>query len=281
MKPQQLEKRGSTPRMDVLIDNLPGNVYRRVRRPDGSYMFEYLSNGLFRQFGIDHERLLAEHEIRFDWIHPDDRDRMMADLEVSATMLTLLDHRVRVIGHDGAVHWARGIARPTRRADGCVVWDGIVIDVSREVGAEAGLRVAKEEADRALATAAAIVAGAAARLSAPLQELGNLLDQSAVDTGNDVLLTNLRRCHENLTRALAGLGSGLVVSERDQQRESLTRRQVEVLRLVALGLSNKRIAQRLGISPGTAKLHVAAVLRVMGARNRHQLIPACSDIQRD
>ena len=48
----------------------------------------------------------------------------------------------------------------------------------------------------------------------------------------------------------------------------LTPRQNEVLTLLAQGLSNKEIAQRLRISEGTAKIHTAGLLRTIGARNR-------------
>ena len=40
----------------------------------------------------------------------------------------------------------------------------------------------------------------------------------------------------------------------------LTSRESEVLELVALGLTNKAIAQRLGISEHTVKFHVASIL---------------------
>jgi len=48
----------------------------------------------------------------------------------------------------------------------------------------------------------------------------------------------------------------------------LTPRQNEVLTLLAQGLSNKEIAQKLHISEGTAKIHTAGLLRAIGARNR-------------
>lgn len=51
---------------------------------------------------------------------------------------------------------------------------------------------------------------------------------------------------------------------------SLTGRQREVLRLIAQGLSNKRIAHALAISEGTVKMHVTSILRVTGATNRAQ-----------
>jgi DNA-binding NarL/FixJ family response regulator len=52
----------------------------------------------------------------------------------------------------------------------------------------------------------------------------------------------------------------------------LTERECEVLRLVAAGLSNAEIAQRLYISPATAKTHVAHLLTKLDARDRVQLV---------
>lgn len=50
--------------------------------------------------------------------------------------------------------------------------------------------------------------------------------------------------------------------------EELTPREQEVLHLLAQGLSNKGIAQRLGISEHTAKFHVNAILSKLGAQTR-------------
>jgi DNA-binding NarL/FixJ family response regulator len=48
----------------------------------------------------------------------------------------------------------------------------------------------------------------------------------------------------------------------------LTPREVEVLSLVAEGLSNKEIGQRLGTAGGTVKIHIQNVLSKLGAADR-------------
>ncbi len=51
-------------------------------------------------------------------------------------------------------------------------------------------------------------------------------------------------------------------------RSRLSARQLEVLRLIEMGQTNKEIAKALGISVATVKLHVQAILNITGARNR-------------
>ncbi len=52
----------------------------------------------------------------------------------------------------------------------------------------------------------------------------------------------------------------------------LTERQVDVLKLTALGRSNKEIARELELSPATIKAHIAAAIAVLGAANRTEAV---------
>jgi DNA-binding CsgD family transcriptional regulator len=55
-------------------------------------------------------------------------------------------------------------------------------------------------------------------------------------------------------------------------RDALTRREHDVLALLARGFSNKRIGERLGISEHTAKFHVGSVLAKLGAATRAEAV---------
>lgn len=54
----------------------------------------------------------------------------------------------------------------------------------------------------------------------------------------------------------------------DALPEPLSEREIEVLQLVTAGLSNREIAARLFISPGTAKTHIHHLCGKLGVRNR-------------
>jgi DNA-binding NarL/FixJ family response regulator len=52
----------------------------------------------------------------------------------------------------------------------------------------------------------------------------------------------------------------------------LTPRQIDVLKGLVQGKSNKAIAQELGIGDGTVKTHVAKILEIVGVANRTQIV---------
>jgi DNA-binding CsgD family transcriptional regulator len=60
--------------------------------------------------------------------------------------------------------------------------------------------------------------------------------------------------------------------DESESPETLTAREAEVLELLAEGLSNRRVADRLGISEHTVKFHVASIYGKLGASSRAELI---------
>ena len=54
----------------------------------------------------------------------------------------------------------------------------------------------------------------------------------------------------------------------EEKAKVLTPRQVDVVKCIARGCSNKQIAYELGLSEGTVKLHVTAILKLLNVYNR-------------
>lgn len=75
---------------------------------------------------------------------------------------------------------------------------------------------------------------------------------------------------KELTGVLARViqGADPALAEGTELHADLTPREREILCLVAEGQSNKVIARNLGISDGTVKLHVKAILRKLGVHSR-------------
>jgi DNA-binding NarL/FixJ family response regulator len=67
-------------------------------------------------------------------------------------------------------------------------------------------------------------------------------------------------------------------STSDEWSTTLSPREREVAFLVARGFANKEIARELGLSPGTAKLHVHSVFVKLGIRRRDVLICLASGL---
>jgi DNA-binding NarL/FixJ family response regulator len=114
--------------------------------------------------------------------------------------------------------------------------------------------------------AAAVRAGASGFLvkNAPPEEL---VAAVRVVAGGDALLS------PSVTRrVLARLAAGTPDPSVAARLGELTERETEVLRLIAAGLSNAEIAQRLYLGEATVKTHVSRVLSKLGLRDRVQAV---------
>lgn len=66
--------------------------------------------------------------------------------------------------------------------------------------------------------------------------------------------------------------------KKENKGPNLTRRQRDVLALLSRGCSNKEIGQKLGVTEGTVKIHVAAIFKVLRVTNRTQAVIAANKL---
>ncbi len=79
------------------------------------------------------------------------------------------------------------------------------------------------------------------------------------------LMDTIRAVHSGLKRINADVATQIAHHTAD---DALSNREIEVLRLVAAGNSNKRIGAHLSISEETVKGHVRSILEKLGAQDR-------------
>jgi DNA-binding NarL/FixJ family response regulator len=112
----------------------------------------------------------------------------------------------------------------------------------------------------------AIHAGAAGFLVKDTKP-GALIEAVRVVAGGDGLLS------PSVTRRLiAEFATRAKVPPKSSELEELTEREREVMALAASGLSNDEIAERLVVSPATAKTHVSRAMVKLRVRDRAQLV---------
>lgn len=114
----------------------------------------------------------------------------------------------------------------------------------------------------------ALRAGASGFLSKGVEPV-DLLEAIRVVAGGEALLSP-KATQSLIARFLDQPEPGPVPAP--AQLDGLTDREREITSLVAVGLSNDEIAERLYVSPLTAKTHVNRAMTKLGARDRAQLV---------
>ena len=195
-----------------------------------------------------------------------------------------------VVGEAGNGAEAVETARRTRP-------DVILMDVRMPVmdGIEATRRITASTDVRALILTtfdldeyvfAALRAGASGFLLKDTLPADLLTAIRVVAAGDALLAPSVtRRLIGEFTRTVPGIGADHGTSAPhmtaqasdtgsacDRLQRVLTERELEVLQMVARGMSNAEIAEELVISPATAKTHVAHLLTKLDARDRIQLV---------
>ena len=123
-------------RLQRLADNLPGVIFQFCLTPDGTQSFPYVSDKSREVYEIEPENFIQVFEL----VHPDDIDHLQSTIQESAQTLQSFDCEYRITTPSGVLKWLQAMSQPIQQADGDIIWDGIIIDISDRKAAEQALR---------------------------------------------------------------------------------------------------------------------------------------------
>ncbi|OKH37344.1 serine/threonine protein kinase [[Phormidium ambiguum] IAM M-71] len=174
------ELSASKARFQKLADNLPGMIYQIRLAPDGSISIPYVSPGCAALYEVAPEDFLTGITDFRMLEHPEDCLALTQAFIHSAETLTPFEQEWRIITTSGTVKWVQAASRPERQADGSIVWDGVMMDISDRKLAEfalqqAQLQIIQSEKMSALGN---LVAGVAHEMNNPLGFISASLKQA-------------------------------------------------------------------------------------------------------
>ena len=185
-----------------LASTIPGVVYQRIVRPDGDIRYTYLSEGARELFGVSPEEVLKDPEVLFSTYTEEYKQSFRQRLIDASKTLTKWDVEASVLMPDGRRKTTHAIARPEARADGSVLWTGVILDASRAKEAEESLKEANRLVGLANQAKSAFLAKMSHEMRTPLN--------GVLGMGDLLLKTDLTQRQSRLATTLCDSAKGLL-----------------------------------------------------------------------
>jgi two-component system cell cycle sensor histidine kinase/response regulator CckA len=130
---------------EILADiaaNVPGMVYQFRIDAEGSWSFPFVSDGVVDLYGFTADEVRADASVLINAVHPEDRETLIENVEVSRRDLTPYQIVHRIVARDGGIRWLEARSTPRRLPDGSTLWNGIGVDITRRKDSECELEAA-------------------------------------------------------------------------------------------------------------------------------------------
>ncbi|WP_332982569.1 PAS domain S-box protein [Microcoleus sp. A003_D6] len=134
--------------LQKLAVNIPGVIYQFIKKPDGSFKFEYISYACREIYEVESEEILKDPELCFAQNHPDDGQYLVEKISSSARSLEAFAFEWRIVTPSGKLKWLQSNSRPEMREKGDIVWYGVLFDISDRKQAEIEMTRTKAALER-------------------------------------------------------------------------------------------------------------------------------------
>lgn len=128
------------PGFQSLSRNLPGAVFERIRKSDGTVVYGVMRGNLAERLGLSDSRVPHDIGELLALIDPEDRERMQAALDRTVEGGASVDLELQARTAADERRWLRCIAQLRPMDDDSLAWDGILLDITAQKEAEHGLR---------------------------------------------------------------------------------------------------------------------------------------------
>lgn len=113
-----------------LAESIPGVIYRYLLRPDGSDGFAYVSPRIQDFCNVSANAVEQNAALLWSQVFPEDIPLLQGSIAQSFQTMEPWSCEFRLCRADQTVTWMQGRSIPTRQANGDVIWDGIMIDIT-------------------------------------------------------------------------------------------------------------------------------------------------------
>jgi two-component system, NtrC family, sensor kinase len=124
---------------------VPGVIYQFLRYPDGTLAFPFISPSCRKIFEVEAIEIEADASVLMSMIHPQDEEDFNRSVTHSIETLQPWSWEGRFILPSGQIKWIQAASAPEQQADGEILWDGLLIDITVRKQAEDEQWQAREE----------------------------------------------------------------------------------------------------------------------------------------
>ncbi|NRA68476.1 MAG: PAS domain S-box protein [Pseudobacteriovorax sp.] len=129
---QGVDLENANSQMATIMKNSPGMVYQFKLEPSGRSYFTFVSAQAFDIYQLGVEEFKRNPNIMVEMACPEYQDDLHKRIEESARQMSRFEWTGQILTGKGYKKWVKATSVPRLENSGDILWDGVVIDISKE-----------------------------------------------------------------------------------------------------------------------------------------------------